>query len=53
MPIRSYSKNDGYAYMRLVDGVYEQYSSYTYANTGVLNEILNPRILRIGARFEF
>jgi len=53
MPIRSYSKNDGYAYMRLVDGVYEQYSSYTYANNGVLNEILNPRILRIGARFEF
>jgi hypothetical protein len=53
MPIRSYSKNDGYDYLRNVSGVPEQYSSYTYVYNGTLNEILNPRILRIGARFEF
>ncbi len=53
MPIRSYSKNDGTAYFRTVGTGIEQYSSATYANNGVLNEILNPRILRIGARFEF
>jgi len=53
MPIRSYDKYDGYDYVRNVSGVPEQYSSYTYANNNVLNEILNPRILRIGARFEF
>lgn len=53
MPIRSYDKYDGYDYLRNVSGVPEQYSSYTYANNGILNEILNSRILRIGARFEF
>jgi hypothetical protein len=53
MPIRSYSKNDGTAYTRLVSGSYEQYSHSPYANNGILNEILNPRILRMGARFEF
>jgi hypothetical protein len=53
MPIRSYSKYDGYDYLRLVGGAYQQYSSYTYPNNGVLNEILNSRIVRFGARFEF
>jgi len=53
MPIRSYSKYDGYDYVRNVSGVSEQYSSYTYPYNGVLNEILNPRIIRFGARFEF
>ena len=53
MPVRSYDKYDGYDYLRNVGTGVEQYSSYTYANNGVLNEILNPRILRIGARFEF
>ena len=53
MPIRSYSKYDGYDYLRNVDGAPQQYSSYTYPYNGVLNEILNSRILRVGARFEF
>jgi hypothetical protein len=53
MPIRSYDKYDGYSYVRDVSGVSTQYSSYTYAYNGVLNEILNPRIIRFGARFEF
>jgi len=53
MPIRSYSKNDGSANFRLVDGVREQYSSSPYVYNGVLNEILNSRIVRFGARFEF
>ncbi|MDP2916033.1 MAG: TonB-dependent receptor [Candidatus Aminicenantes bacterium] len=53
MPIRSYSKRDGTDYIRNVAGAPEQSSSYTYPLNGVLNEILNPRVLRIGARFEF
>ncbi|MCX6574933.1 MAG: hypothetical protein NTV82_00915, partial [Candidatus Aminicenantes bacterium] len=53
MPIRSYSKNDGNAYLRNVGTGVEQYSHAPYANNGILNEILNPRVLRIGARFEF
>ena len=53
MPIRSYSKYDGYDYLRNVGTGIEQYSSYTYTYNAVLNEILNPRVLRIGARFEF
>ena len=53
MPIRSYSKYDGYDYLRNVDGTMEQYSSYTYPTNGILNEILNSRVVRFGARFEF
>ena len=53
MPIRSYSKYDGDAYLRTVGTGIEQYGSYTYPNNGILNEILNPRIIRFGARFEF
>ncbi len=53
MAIRSYSKYDGYDYLRNVGGVPEQYSSYTYPYNGRLNEILNSRIFRFGARFEF
>jgi hypothetical protein len=53
MPIRSYSKYDGDAYLRTVGSGIEQYGSYTYPNNAILNEILNPRVVRFGARFEF
>jgi len=53
MGIRSYSKRDGDIYLRDVGGTMEQYSSYTYPYNNVLNEILNSRIVRFGARFEF
>jgi hypothetical protein len=53
MPIRSYSKYDGDAYLRTVGSGIEQYGSYTYPNHAILNEILNPRVVRFGARFEF
>jgi hypothetical protein len=53
MPIRSYSKYDGYDYVRDVNGVSTQYSSYQYPFNGLLNEVLNPRIWRFGVRFEF
>jgi hypothetical protein len=53
MPIRSYNKYDGNAYYTLLGGNIQQYSSGTYAFNGRLNEILNPRVWRFGARFEF
>jgi hypothetical protein len=54
MAIRSYDKNDGTAQMRDVAGVSTQYnSSALNATNGLLNEILNSRIFRFGARFEF
>jgi len=51
--IRQYDKYDGYAYMRNVTGVSTQYAHYLNPDNGRLNEIINPRILRFGARFEF
>jgi len=55
MPIRGYSAYDGDAYYRPGPGGtgVQQYSSYTYPYNNRLNEILNPRIWRLGARFEF
>jgi hypothetical protein len=53
MPIRSYSKYSGDVYLRTVNGVTQQYGSYTYPYNGTLNEVLNPRVIRFGARFEF
>jgi hypothetical protein len=53
MAIRSYDKYDGYDYMQNVAGVSTQYASYKYPTNGTLNEILNSRIFRFGARFEF
>jgi len=54
MPIRGYSAYDGYAYYSPgVGTTTQQYSSYTYPYNNRLNEILNPRIWRFGARFEF
>jgi len=55
MPIRSYSKYDGDAYYRNAGTPAQsvQYDSYKYPFNGLLNEILNPRILRLGVRFEF
>ena len=47
---RSYEKYYGDAYFD-VDGV--QFDSWAYNYNGVINEILNPRIWRFGARFEF
>jgi hypothetical protein len=55
MPIRSYSENYGSAYFRRAGtpATYQQYSSDYYAYTGLRNEVLNPRVIRFGARFEF
>jgi hypothetical protein len=55
MGIRSYPKYDGSAYFRNAGdpATQQQYSSVVYNFTGLLNEILNPRIWRFGARFEF
>ncbi len=59
MGIRSYPKNDGSAYFRLAgspdpaERTMQQYNSVVYNYPGLLNEILNPRIWRFGARFEF
>jgi len=54
MPIRGYSDYDGQAYYTN-DGAggLEQYAYYSYAYDDRLNEILNPRIMRLGVRFEF
>jgi hypothetical protein len=55
MAIRSYPRNFGTARYRLagVTPVLQQYDSTHYNYTGLLNEVLNPRILRFGVRFEF
>jgi hypothetical protein len=55
IPIRSYSKFDGAAYYRNAGTppTQQQYGSAYYNYSGLLNEILNPRIWRFGARFEF
>jgi hypothetical protein len=53
MAIRTYSKYDGYDYVRDVAGVSTQYAHYLYPFNGLLNEVLNPRIWRLGVRFEF
>jgi len=51
---RVYDKNDGTVNMRDVAGVSTQYnSSAKVATNGLYNEILNSRIFRFGARFEF
>lgn len=52
MGIRGYSKYDGNATYRSGVDV-EQQTSYTYPFNGLWNEVLNPRIWRFGARFEF
>jgi hypothetical protein len=52
MGIRGYSKYDGDARYRS-GTVVEQQTSYTYPFNGLWNEVLNPRIWRFGARFEF
>jgi hypothetical protein len=55
MPIRSYSENYGSAYFRDAGATptFQQYNSAYYAFTGLRNEVLNPRVIRFGARFEF
>jgi hypothetical protein len=55
MAIRSYPKNYGTAYFRNAGDplTFQQYNSSYYNYTGLLNEVLNPRIWRFGARFEF
>ena len=55
MPIRSYSEEYGSAYFRDAGATptFQQYNSNYYAFTGLRNEILNPRVIRFGARFEF
>jgi hypothetical protein len=55
MPIRSYADNYGSASYRLAGATptLQQYQSTYYNYTGLLNEVLNPRIWRFGVRFEF
>ena len=55
MAIRSYPRNFGTARYRMagVTPTLQQYDSTHYNYTGLLNEVLNPRILRFGVRFEF
>ena len=56
MAIRSYSNNYGTIRLRNIGGDptdQQQYYSSYYNYTGLLNEILNPRIWRFGVRFEF
>ena len=54
MPIRSYPWNDGTVYLQNnLAGADTQRSSSIYNYTGLLSEVLNPRIIRFGARFEF
>jgi hypothetical protein len=55
MPIRSFAKNYGTARFRTAGtpATVQQYASDYYNYTGLLNEVLNPRIWRFGARFEF
>jgi hypothetical protein len=54
MPIRSYSENYGTAYYNVAGTIgWQQTSQAHYNFTGLRNEILNPRVIRFGARFEF
>jgi hypothetical protein len=55
MPIRSFPKNDGRLDVRNAGtpATSQGYTSTVYNYNGLLNEILNPRIWRFGARFEF
>jgi Carboxypeptidase regulatory-like domain len=55
MAIRSYPRNFGTARFRTAGtpATMQQYDSSYYNYTGLLNEVLNPRIIRFGARFEF
>ncbi len=55
MPIRSYPKLFGSAYFRDAGSpaTFQQYSTSWYNYTGLYNEILNPRVVRLGVRFEF
>jgi hypothetical protein len=55
MAVRSYPKEDGTVRFRNAgDPAHsQQYGSTVYNYNGLLNEILNPRIWRFGARFEF
>ena len=54
MPIRSYPWNDGTVYLQNnVAGVDTQRAGSVYNYTGLLSEVLNPRITRFGVRFEF
>ena len=55
MPIRSFPKSDGTVNFRNAGtpATSQAYSSTVYNYNGLLNEILNPRIWRFGARFEF
>ena len=59
MPNRTYSRYPGTAYFQNnatstpTAGAFQQYSSAAYALNDRLYEILNPRIWRFGARFEF
>ena len=55
MPIRSYPMNFGTARYRLAGATptLQQYDSTHDLTTGMRSEILNPRIIRFGARFEF
>ena len=55
MPIRSYPMNFGTARYRLAGATptLQQYDSTYDLTTGMRSEVLNPRIIRFGARFEF
>jgi Carboxypeptidase regulatory-like domain len=55
MPIRSYSKAFGTAQFRNAGtpATWQQYASSVTLTSGLLVEVLNPRIWRFGVRFEF
>ncbi len=55
MVIRSYDEQYGSIYFQRAGAAneFQQYNSVPYNYTALRNEILNPRIIRFGARFEF
>jgi hypothetical protein len=55
MAVRSFPQNDGRIDVRNAGTpvTSQQYASTVYNYTGLLNEVLNPRIWRFGVRFEF
>ena len=54
MPIRSYPWNDGTVYLQNnLASADTQRAGSLYNYTGLLSEVLNPRITRLGVRFEF
>jgi hypothetical protein len=50
---RRYDENEGTIYLRTTEGVTSVDHYAAYANNYKVNELLNPRIMRLGVRFAF